>query len=171
MKNYPQELKDRMVVRMLPPNSESVPDLSQKTHIPRETLYGWRSTALGRTSPLDKTVPNSTMSSDDKFSIVVETARLNEHELSEYCRIKGIYVHQVKTWLERCNEANAAGPSRAEQEQVREQAREIRQLRCDLQRKEKALAEAAALLMLQKKVHTIWSEDEGQRSTQQRGSK
>ncbi len=83
--------------------------------------------------------------------MVVETTRLNEHELSEYCRTKGLYVQQVRAWRERCSAANAGVPSRAGQDQVREQAREIRHLRGELQRKDQALAEAAALLLLQKK--------------------
>ncbi len=91
------------------------------------------------------------LSSDDKFGVVLETARLNEHERGEYCRAQGLFVEQVQAWRERCTAANATGPTRAEQAQVRDQAREIRQLRSALQRKDQALAEAAALLLLQKK--------------------
>lgn len=40
MKLYPQELKDRLIVRKLAPNRESVPALAQETQIPRDTLFG-----------------------------------------------------------------------------------------------------------------------------------
>jgi transposase len=64
-------------------------------------------------------------------------------------------------------QSNSAVPSRAE----REQAREIRALRTELSRKEKALAEAAALLVLQKKVQALWGEDEDVKSTSRSAEK
>ena len=56
-------------------------------------------------------------------------------------------------------------PLKADREQLRQQAKDIKQLKGELRRKEKALAEAAALLMLQKKVRTLWEEPEDARST------
>jgi transposase len=165
MKHYPQELKDRLTARMLAPHNESVAALAHETQIPKDTLYGWRTAALGRVNPVPAPGAATALSSDDKFGVVLESARLNEHELGEYCRAKGLFVQQVQTWRERCTAANATGPSRAEQGQMREQAREIRQLRSALQRKDQALAEAAALLLLQKKVRALWGEDAAPAST------
>ena len=170
MKHYPQELKDRLIVRMLAPHNESVTALAQETQVPKDTLYGWRTAALGQVgAPADEAV--TPLSSDDKFAIVVDTSRLNAHELGEYCRTKGLFTQQVQAWRARCSAANATAPSRAEQEQTREQARAIRQLRTELQRKEQALAEAAALLLLQKKVQALWGEDAAGKSTTRSVSK
>ena len=162
MKSYPQELKDRLIARMLAPHNESITELARETQIPKDTLYGWRVAALGRVHPTPPAEPaaGAALSSADKLAIVIETARLNEHELGEYCRNRGLYVQQVQAWRERCRTANAAVPSRVGQEQTREQAREIRQLRGELHRKDQALAEAAALLLLQKKVQARWGEGE-----------
>ena len=172
MKLYPQELKDRLIVRMLAPHNESVAALARETQVPKDTLYGWKKVALGQVTPAPAEAPASVpLSSDDKFAIVLEASRLNAHELGEYCRTKGLFTQQVQTWRERCAAANASGPSRGEQEQTREQAREIRQLRGELLRKDKALAEAAALLLLQKKVHSLWGEGEATRSTSRSVSK
>jgi len=171
MKHYPQELKESLTARMIAPHNEPVAALAHETQIPKDTLYGWRAAALGRVTPEPSPVHASGLSSDDKFAVVLETARMNEHELSEYCRSKGLYVQQVRAWRERCTEANASGLSRAERGQVREQAREIRQLRTALQRKEHALAEAAALLLLQKKVRALWGEDAAHGSTSRSGDK
>ena len=145
MKHDPQELKDRLTARMLAPQNESVTALAGETQIPKDTLYGWRMAALGRVKVNPVSGPaHAPLSSEDKFAVVVETTHLNAHELGEYCRTHGLFTQQVHAWRERCSCANATAPSRAEQEQAREQAREIRQLRTALQRKEKALAEAAA---------------------------
>lgn len=171
MTHYPQELKDHLTARMLAPHHEAVGALAQETQIPKDTLYGWRAAALGRVNPGPSAGPATALSSDDKFAVVLETAGLNEHDLGTYCRAKGLFVQQVQGWRERCTAANATGPSRAEQGQVREQAREIRQLRSALQRKDQALAEAAALLLLQKKVRALWGEDAAPTSTSRSAGK
>ena len=66
---------------------------------------------------------------------------------------------------DRSAEANASVAPKLEREQVRRQAKEIKQLEAELRRKEKALAEAAALLVLQKKVQALWGEPEDARSS------
>ncbi len=171
MKHYPQELKDHLTARLLAPHHASVAALAHETQIPKDTLYGWRAAALGRVNPAPAPAPAPALSSDDKFGVVLETARLNEHERGEYCRAQGLFVEQVQAWRERCTAANATGPTRAEQAQVRDQAREIRQLRSALQRKDQALAEAAALLLLQKKVQARWGEDAVPTSTSRSAGK
>lgn len=37
-------------------------------------------------------------SPQDKFQIVIETFTLTEVEIAEYCRTKGIYLEQIKSW-------------------------------------------------------------------------
>lgn len=97
-------------------------------------------------------------SSADKFGVVLETAPMNETELAEYCRGKGLFVEQVATWRKACAEANVpqAPLSRQEREQTTRDRKRIKELERDLLRKEKALAEAAALIILRKKAQAIW---------------
>jgi hypothetical protein len=96
---------------------------------------------------------------------VIETASLNEAELSEYCRRKGLYPQQISAWREACLQANALAVPKADQSQLKAQAKHIKQLQSELRRKEKALAEAAALLVLQKKVRDLWPEPEDGKSS------
>ena len=100
--------------------------------------------------------------SEDKFAVVLETAALNAAELAEYCRRKGLFTEQIAAWRAACMSANASAPqqSRGQQTQSKEDKKRIRQLEKDLHRKEKALAEAAALLILRKKAQAIWGDKE-----------
>lgn len=100
--------------------------------------------------------------SEDKFAVVLETAALNASELAEYCRRKGLFAEQITAWRAACMAANASTTqqTRSQQAQSKEDKKRIRQLEKDLQRKEKALAEAAALLILRKKVQAIWGDKE-----------
>ena len=164
MKHYPEEFKASLIARMLPPNDASVAELVQETGIPKDTLYTWRRNAQkGNARTQEK--PAGGLSSEEKFNIILETASLNEVERGEYCRRKGLFPHQISAWQEICEQAHEPLGPTADREKLRRQAREIKRLETDLRHKEKALAEAAALLMLQKKVRTLWMDPEDERST------
>ena len=94
--------------------------------------------------------------------MVLESAALNEAELGEYCRRKGVYVEQIREWRAACEQANASAQERSRS--VREQSKAARQRIRDLERERKrdkaALAEAAALLLLRKKAEAIWGKGE-----------
>ena len=152
MSQYSEEFKASVIAKMLPPNNVSVPELARETGIPKDTLYTWRIKHRKSNGEATAQQGPSGLSSEEKFAIVLESASLNELELSEYCRRKGLYPQQISAWREACLQANAAPAAKLEREKLRQQAKEIRQLEAELRRKEKALAEAAALLVLQKKV-------------------
>lgn len=166
-RTYSPEFKASLVARMLPPNSVPVPQLVQETGIPKDTLYSWRvqarRQALGAAQPAAPSPAG--LSSEEKFAVVVETAALSEAELGEYCRRKGLYPQEIAAWRASCMQANRAVAPAAERAERRAQRQEIQALERELRRKDKALAEAAALLMLEKKARALFGESEGARSS------
>ena len=98
MARYSEERKASVITQMMPPQNKSAVTLSEETGIPYQTLYNWRKQARNRGCivPGDGHSPED-WSSEDKFKVVLETASLNEAELSEYCRKKGLYPEQVGT--------------------------------------------------------------------------
>ncbi len=107
MTEYSEELKANIIAKMLPPNNVSVPQLVRETGIPKDTLYTWRSKHRKATG--DATVPPlapGELNSEEKFAVVLESASLNEVELSEYCRRKGLYAQQINAWRTSCLQAN-----------------------------------------------------------------
>jgi len=165
MKQYSEEFKSSIIAKMLPPNSMSVPELARETGIPKDTLYTWRikQQRANGDAPAKQTASGE-LRSEEKFAVVIETASLNEIERSEYCRRKGLYPEQISAWRNSCLQANAGVPIKVDRERLRQQAKEIKRLETELQRKEKALAETAALLVLKKKVHRLWEESEDEKS-------
>lgn len=112
--------------------------------------------------PADPSNPEH-WSGENKLAVVIETASLNEQELSEYCRRKGLYVEQIARWKEAAiagSETADAPLSKTERQELKAERNKSRELEKELRRKEKALAEAAALLVLKKKAQTIWGESE-----------
>ncbi len=160
---YSLERKESVIQKMKPPHNIPISQLAKETGISDVTLYNWRKQARvkGVAVPADGKNPEK-WSSEDKFAIVLEAASLNEAELAEYCRQKGLYVEQIAAWRITCLNANAdcATQNKAQQEQSKKDRKQIKNLERELHRKDKALAETAALLVLQKKARAIWGEPE-----------
>jgi transposase-like protein len=163
---YSPEFKASIIARMLAPNNVAVPDLVRETNIPKDTLYAWRAKARKEAQGVAAEIsPTAGLSSEEKFAVVVETAALNEVELGEYCRAKGLYPQEVSAWRASCLQANTIVSAKAERAEIRAQKQQIKALERELGRKEKALAEAAALLVLEKKARDLFGEPEDGKST------
>ena len=161
--NYSPELKNALLRRMLPPNNESITKIAREEGIPEQTLRNWRDKARreGMAVPGIDALPDD-WSTQDKFLIVVETASMNETDLADYARKKGLYVEQIKAWRDACMNANGGVAKEAARlnRKLRDSEKERKKLEKELQRKEKALAETAALLVLSKKANAIWGDPE-----------
>lgn len=160
---YPRELKESVIKKMMSPNKVSIKQLAEETGIASGTLYCWRKEALtkavstpGRGKKLNQ------WRTEDKFAVVMETAGLNELQLSEYCRKRGLYPELIAEWRETCVRANDQADKHDALllEQNKQQQKRIKELEKELTRKDKALAEAAALLVLSKKAQAIWGRTE-----------
>jgi transposase-like protein len=129
-----------------------VAQISQELGIHQATLYNWRKSwrLQGEVVPASEKDPEG-WTAADKFTVVLESAGFNATELSAYCRERGLFPEQVDRWRQTAQDANAnAVLTMAEQRDLekrhQQDQKEIKQLKQDLRRKEKALAEAAALL-------------------------
>ena len=82
--------------------------------------------------------------------------------MAEYCRRKGLHVEQVQAWRDACMQANGGITKQAAklQKDLRQKDRELTNIQKELKRKEAALAETAALLVLRKKAQEIWGDPE-----------
>ena len=165
MRRYSEAVKADVRRRMSPPQRQSVAQISAELGIHVVTLYNWRKAwrMQGEVVPASEKDPDG-WSATDKFTVVLETAGLNATELSAYCRERGLYPEQVERWRQASQDANQKSvltlKEQKELERIRAQdQKEIKRLKQELRRKEKALAEAAALLIASKKIQAFWGED------------
>lgn len=102
------------------------------------------------------------LSPETKLTIIIDTARLNETELAEYCRSKGLYPEQISQWKAQTLTGFSTSEQQTNLNRKQQQAdqKQIKQLKQEIKRKDKALAEAAAILILRKKLNALWGEDE-----------
>jgi transposase len=148
---------------MMAPNATSVAQVSRDTGVSEQTLYNWRNQLRheGKSVPADSSNPEK-WSGENKLAVVIETAALNEEELAEYCRRKGLYAEQINRWREAAiSGADSLRPmSPQERRDLQKERKKTRKLEKELRRKDRALAETAALLVLQKKAQEIWGDGE-----------
>ena len=155
MARYGQAFKDKAVARLLPPESASVQTVSQELSISVATLERWRADALSRPAR------ERAWTARARFEAVLATAAMDEASKSAWCREQGVYPQELEQWRSAATQA-LADPEDASRENQREKKadrRRIKELERDLRRKEKALAEAAALLVLSKKLEAIFPKD------------
>lgn len=156
MKRYPEERKQAVIEKMN--GSISLPELAQQEGISIPTLYAWRREARGRglLMPASDDSPEG-WNSVDKFNAVLQTAAMNQEQLARYCRQHGLYPEQIERWKLACQQANdwerkqTAGLER----ERRQDRKEIKALQAEVSRKDRALAEATAILVLRKKLHAL----------------
>ena len=158
MLRIPKARKDAILSKMLYPYPPTIVALSKHEGISEATLYNWRKQLRQEGRPVpehDRTSEN--WSAQTKFAVVVETVAMTETELAEYCRSKGLYPDQIKAWRDAAIDAQDSSQvtAAAHQQQSRDYRKQIKRLEIDLARKEKALAEAAVLLILQKKMRVL----------------
>ena len=152
MLRYSEAVKADVRRRRGPPHRQNVAQISVELGIHVVTLYNWRKLwwLQGEVVPASEKHPEG-WGATDKFTVVLETAGLNATELSAFYRERGLFPEQVERWWQAFQDANEKPVlilmEQKELERLRAQDhREIKRLKQELRRKEKALAEAAALL-------------------------
>lgn len=167
MREYSEAFKRKLVQRMLLPNGPSANKLSQEVGVNQPTLSRWLREAA-TLEPVKKrrqhtaTKGRSTeekrpedRSPDEKLRLVLEASALSEANLGEFLRRHGLHEADLAAWRDTALTALSGGA--ATQPRPGE-AKRVRELEKELRRKDKALAETAALLVLQKKVRAIWGD-------------
>ena len=166
--NYSNPLRSIMIQKMTGCRPLSANALSREVGIPQSTLSRWLRDAARNPRAARSTKEKGEIliakrpadwSPEEKFNLVFEASSVPETELGAFLRRKGIHEAQLAEWREmmlsalKSPKTQPPGPKTSE-------SRRIRQLESELNRKEKALAETAALLVLQKKVRILWGDEE-----------
>jgi len=174
---YSEGFKERMIQKMLDPAPMSACGLSRETGVPQGTLSRWLRQArkVGIMSENGEYPAKNggsaarrpqDWSAEEKLEAVLEASSLRDEDLGAFLRRKGLHGADLRAWRKTVMAAAKAALSNGRRKGGRpsKETRKIRQLEKELHRKEKALAEAAALLVLKKKVQSIWGDEDGSTS-------
>lgn len=155
MARYGQSFKDKAVARLLPPECAAVEIVAREACIGVGTLLRWREQV--QSGP----ARGRAWTAGARLEAVITTAAMPEAGKSAWCREQGVYPVELSKW---CSSATAAlaDPEdvRASPQATRIDRKRIKELERELLRKDRALAETAALLVLSKKVSALFSKGE-----------
>jgi len=143
------------LARLQPPENASIEDVARHIGVQPETLARWRDEAVaGVGEPV-------TWTAAARLDAVLVTAAMDEAAKSAWCRTNGVHLHELVEWRKAALEAlgdpkPAATAASRPSSQSKEDKRRIQELERDLKRKNAALAETTALLVLSKEVAAIF---------------
>jgi transposase len=155
MARYAETLKNRVVAKLLPPESASVSAIAKEVGVTVQTLERWRDEAQSRPAR------GRTWTAGARLEAVITAAALDEAGKSVWCREHGVYPAELDKWRLNATMALAEPEeARASPQVTRADKKRIKELERELLRKDRALAETAALLVLSKKVAAIFNKGE-----------
>jgi transposase len=156
---YSTTFRNRMVSRLVGPHALTATELAKETGITQATLSRWLREASTLKAPMppktDPPPPSKQLQEwtpEEKFAVVVEAASLTEGELGAFLRSKGLTAAVLEEWR---TQAMTGLRGTQQVSEVVVGSKRIKDLERELARKDKALAEAAALVILQKKVRSL----------------
>jgi transposase len=165
---YTEGFKANLVRRMACPNGISASALAREVGVPQQSLSRWLRDASAVIQPDNSPIPPEShmppkrpqdRSAEEKLKIVIESEIIPEEQLGAFLRRNGVHEAQLREWRSLMLSGLQKPPRPSSKKS--EETRKVHQLEKELQRKEKALAEAAAIIILKKKVQSIWGgEDE-----------
>ena len=144
------------MVRLLPPESAAVDVVSRDVGVSVTTLERCRAQALARRGEL---ADGQRWTPAERREAGIATAAMDEATRSAWCREQGLYPAELDAW-KRDAVAGLGEPRAASGAEARQDRRRVKELERELHRKDKALAETAALLVLAKKLPAIFREGE-----------
>ena len=155
MARYGQSFKDRAVARLLPPESATLELVSKEVGVASGTLQRWRDDVQSMPAR------GRAWTAPSRLQAVITTAALSETDKSAWCREQGLYPAELEQWCASATTALAEPQdARASPQATRQDRKRIKELERELLRKDRALAETAALLVLSKKVAAIYNRGE-----------
>lgn len=156
---YSQGFKESILKKMLPPENRKVSELSQETGVAAWTLYQWkRAVREGKLDRAGAELRPRDRNPAEKLRLLLEGNALNEDERGGWLREHGLHSEHLPVWEQELRDIVTEKDQKLRQE-LAETKKKLKDTERELNRKEKALAEMAALLTLKKKADAIWGDD------------
>jgi transposase len=161
MMQYAQEIREA-VIRSALAGEMSQEAIAKRYGVSRSSVQQWaRAARREGGAPVVQTEKRpQEWSAEERFAALIETAGMSEEERGVWCRAHGLHGHQLASWRRDAVAGSLGGSGRSEQTELNRLRQEAARLKKELARKDRALAETTALLVLQKKVRLLWGADE-----------
>jgi transposase-like protein len=156
-KHYSEDFKQMIIQKVMMPGSPGIIQISEKNGVHHDSVRRWIR-SCGNESTMKK--PNKLRSPEQKLQAIIETSSMTENELGEYLRKNGLHSADLNEWKVECLSGFKSPGRPKKSSEVVELRKEKKELKKNLHRKDKALAEMSARVILLKKSHEIFGDSE-----------
>jgi transposase-like protein len=155
-KQYSDEFREQALAKVYNRGKRTLQDIADESNLSIHTLKNW----MKSSTPPDTRNPNWAKRPQDwrpeeRLLALHESHGLTDEALSAWCRQRGLFAHQLAQWKSDFCDVTRSRSGGDDSQALRALKAENQRLERELNRKDKALAEAAALLILQKKVRAL----------------
>jgi transposase len=157
--NFSKEFKAAIIQKLMNRGKLSIRAVCEREGLKKSTVHNWM-TDRGKATVMKNPGSLKKWSAEAKLKSLSETGSLGEAELGAYLRREGLYSHQLTEWRGDALKSLSENRGRPQTPRRDERDERIKELERDLSRMEKALAEASARMMLEKKADLFWASRE-----------
>jgi len=158
--NYSTGFKNSVLKKVLPPENRSISEVSKETGVSDQTIRNWlkviKDDSLLKS---DSEISPESRNPSEKMTLLLEGRSIEPEKLGEWLRKNGLHTEHLTLWEQELRD-KISDKDKQEKRQHNELKKKYKALEKELLRKEKALAEMAALLVLKKKLDNLWGDNE-----------
>jgi transposase len=158
---YSVEMKEAVVKKVLVGEKLNY-EIAREAGVSRSTLCKWvkQYRKDGNITLSNKERRPQDWTSEERISALIEAGSMLDEKRVSWCRKRGLFGHHLEQWKEDAIRATTQNSNKKKSDETRRLKKENECLKKELRRKDKALAETAALLVLKKKADCIWGDQE-----------
>lgn len=150
---YSREFREAIALKIMNRGERTVAEVCEEEGVGHRTAANWIRPHAS-SSGMKKQKSTTKWNPEQKLKALIESASLSEPELGVYLRKEGLFSHQLEEWKKEF--LSSMTPDRKSRVVKDDRDKQIKVLEREILRKDKALAEAAAIIILQKKVNLLW---------------
>ncbi len=156
---YSAGFRESQLKKVLPPLNRSIAEVAKEAGVSEQTLRNWLSRAKAGTIGKKETVGSAGRSSREKLNLVIEAGSIPRKDQGKWLREKGLHTEHITQYKQELRDL-IQDKDKSEKEDKKKLTKENKRLQKELAKKEKALAEMAALYTLKKKAEALWGDEE-----------
>lgn len=151
MQRFSIEKRQAIVAKALDRKNQTLREVAEANGVGFSTLQKWLKLSRdGKPSHPDKPLSHK-LTRAEQFRLLCEAESLDENALGTFCRKHGIFSYQLQQWKDEFMSNDNQDKNQSRDPELKKLKAEIKLLKKELNRKDKALAETSALLILKKK--------------------
>lgn len=157
---YSEGFKQSILKRVLPPCNEGIRQVSRETGVNKQTICNWLNEYRSGKFPAERRdLSPRDYSLKEKYHVLLESSKYSDEDIGRYLRERGVHTEHLTMWDQEIRDMLDKKNGNKDSE-VNLLKKRIKALEKELNRKDKALAETTALLVLKKKLDALIMEDE-----------